>query len=148
MQEHRKAAAGGVEGAWYRGSYPPFLIPQPLRLTLHYVSRSLYYPTNHTFLSVQYTRLHLSYCHQSVSTAISYQTIACVGRYNSHYTFSRENMSWRLPATPPHHQTLQTSFHSANRLFWATSPLASYMQHPRTDMHDGCFVYIYLSQSS
>ena len=60
MQEHRKTAAGGVEGAWYRGSYPPFLIPQPLRLTLHYVSRSLYYPTNHTFLSVQYTRLHRS----------------------------------------------------------------------------------------
>ena len=53
MQQHRKAAAAaGVEGAWYRGSYPPFLIPQPLRLTLHYVSRTLYYPTNHTFLSI------------------------------------------------------------------------------------------------
>ena len=29
-----------------------------------------------------------------------------VGRYNSHYTFSRENMRWRHPTTPPHHQTL------------------------------------------
>ena len=126
--------------------------PRPLRLTLHYVSRPSSIIRPYILLPVcmyQIALVVMLYLHQSVSPAISYQAVACVGRgwYNSHYTFSRENMSWRHPtSTPPHHQTLQTPFHQKN----VSIVLLNYMeQEVATDnMHEGCFVYIYLSQSS
>ena len=75
-----------------------------LRLTLHYVSRAR--SSSPTLCST----ILMSCRDQSVSAAISYQTsgycMCGTARYNSHYTFRRENMRWRHPTTPPHHQTL------------------------------------------
>ena len=99
-----------------------------LRLTLHYVSRPR--STSPTLCST----ILMSCRDQSVSAAISYQTsgycMCGTARYNSHYTFSRENMRWRHPTTPPHHQTL-----CSKRLEFFFCCVHSFIYHSLVKVH-------------